>query len=550
MTDQMGTVDFFALEASDALDRIATLTTGGAAPDADALLRSARLLRGAALMAQQAPVARAAGELESVARAIRSGASAWSPAMQETLGDVVEEFRLLVRRAGNWTEGDTSRANRLARALGALGVRSQGSHSDPASGPFAGANTGVQAFVAREASVVAGALDRAGRALVASPADREPIYAVIRRMQSLRGLAELGDLAPLPELLDGVELALGDLTRSYAPPPGAAEVMLAGAEALARAARDVADDGRPDPDAVEARRFTDLLVRAFAVERDVVPIESLYVRGDAAPISRPDSQPQFALPEAMGPLELVSHGEHLSQSADLISQADSAVQRDLRLYRLIGTLRAAAVPAQDAVAGALAVFARSAREALASGVGANQTDRLVQSLRRAGELLKGAADAPDRMLLSRRLLDAAHELDQLRAPFDEPGVVPIESLLVPETGTDLEIVPIEQLAPDEDADLTVVPIESLAPEDPPGLLEAAFVQFKRLVGLESASSAPEPLAVVEIASLGYRGQAALERAGEVGQELSRALGRGAGLETIRPLLQELLDLVPLAHSGR
>ena len=72
-------------------------------------------------------------------------------------------------------------------------------------------HTGVRAFVAREGALIASALDRAARSLRTAPGDREPLYNVIRRMQSLRGLAELGDLSPLPEILDGIELAVGDL---------------------------------------------------------------------------------------------------------------------------------------------------------------------------------------------------------------------------------------------------------------------------------------------------------------------------------------------------
>ena len=117
-------------------------------------------------------------------------------------------------------------------------------------------------------------------------------------MQSLRGLAELGELAPLPEILDGIELAVGDLTRLFAPPPGVDEVMDAAARALTRISRDVAEHGRPDPAAEESARFTDLLLRAFAVERDVVPIESLYFTGDLDPVTRPESQPQVRVARA------------------------------------------------------------------------------------------------------------------------------------------------------------------------------------------------------------------------------------------------------------
>jgi hypothetical protein len=374
-------------------------------------------------------------------------------------------------------------------------------------------------------------------------------------MQSLRGLAELSELAPLPDILDGIELAVGDLTRLFAPPPGVDEVMDAAAQALTRISRDVADRGRPDPEAEEARRFTELLLRAFAVERDVVPIESLYFEGDAEPLTHPVAQPQFAPPEPLGPLELVSQGEHLGQSADLIAAARSTAERDLRLYRLLGTLRAAAAPSTDPVAGALGIFARSAREALAAGAASRGVDDLVSRLREAGQLLRAVVETDDRMLISRRLLDVAHRVDGLRAEAESSD----------------EAVPIETLG--YDAESGVVPIESLAPEAPAppepqagaGGLELSYQTLSRLIKERAPTTAalarvldgggPSPVtraaavaeeAAVPIDTLCYRGHAALERANAVRQQITAELNRQSSLTSLQPLLQELLDLVPLA----
>jgi hypothetical protein len=55
---------------------------------------------------------------------------------------------------------------------------------------------------------------------------------------------------------------------------------------------------------------------------------------------------------------------------------------------------------------------------------------------------------------------------------------------------------------------------------------------------------------VAITTLCYRGQAALERADAVRQQITTELGRNADMATLRPLLQELLDLVPLALAER
>ena len=217
MSNPLATADFFALEAGECLDRLESLVDREERPPADDLLRTVRVLRGSALMAGQQPIARAAAGLEAVARALREGRRGWDPAAREHLAQAVEEFRLLVRKVREWSEADTARAARLGLGLESLAGRPGGAaerRAEPGE-----LNSGVRAFVAREGALIASALDRAARALHAAPGDREPLYTVIRRMQSLRGLAELGELVPLPEILDGIEMAIGDLTRLFAPPP-------------------------------------------------------------------------------------------------------------------------------------------------------------------------------------------------------------------------------------------------------------------------------------------------------------------------------------------
>jgi hypothetical protein len=561
MTNPLAAADFFALEAGECLDRLETLARRDEAPPAEDFLRASRVLRGSALMASQQAIARAAGGLESVARSLREGRRVWDPDCREQVAQAIEEFRALVGRVRDWDDGDTVRAGRLALSLESLAGRPA---TEPAErrGEHGELNAGVRAFVGREGALIASALDRAARALQLAPGDREPLYTVIRRMQSLRGLAELGELVPLPEILDGIELAVGDLTRLFAPPPGVHEVMAAGATALTRLSRDIAEHGRPDPEAEEARHFTDLLLRAFAVERDVVPVETLYYEGDPAPFTPPPGQPQFEAPAPLGPLELVSHGEHLCQIADLIARSSSATERDLRLYHLIGALRSASAPGPDPVAGALAVFARSTREALAAGVASRSTDQLVANLRAAGELLRSVADAGDRMQVSRRILDVAYKLDQERSSTAEA-----DAPAQPEVAAEADVVPIRSLEFDAEpeSERDVVPIASLAPDIEPvavtGGLEISFrtlehlqrergsspASLEALLGrVEPGAAAPPAADAVAIETLCYRGRSALERAATVRQSLTTELAGVSDLAAIRPLLLELLDLVPLA----
>jgi hypothetical protein len=177
------------------------------------------------------------------------------------------------------------------------------------------------------------------------------------------------------------------------------------------------------------------------------------------------------------------------------------------------------------------------------------------------------------MPISRRLLDVAHRLDGLRtgkqtAASSEPGIVPIESLGY---ASDEDVVPIESLAPDE-PESDVVPIQALAPDEPAaaeaGGLEASFKTFELLIKQRppatpsldallrraplspaaAVAAIPEPmLAEVAIGTLCYSGQAALERAAALRHEINAALlSRNTSLESLQPLLRELLDLVPLA----
>src|SRR6266567_188186 len=172
----LGMSDFFALEAGEYLERLDGMLAQGDSPSADEIVRLARALRGSALMANQAAIARAAAELEGAA--------------------------------------------------------------------------------------IAGALERAAQALRANPRAHDTLPHVMRALQPLRGLAALTDLPQLPDLLEGIERAIGELSRSgIEPPANVADLFQAAATAIARSARDVAERGRPDPDGVEFRKFADLIVK-------------------------------------------------------------------------------------------------------------------------------------------------------------------------------------------------------------------------------------------------------------------------------------------------
>src|SRR3989475_52676 len=192
-----------------------------------------------------------------------------------------------------------------------------------------GLDAGARAFVAREGAAIAGALERAAQALRANPLAHDPLQHVMRAIHPLRGLAALNDLPPLPDLLEGIERAIGELSRSgLEPPANVGDLFQVAGSAIARAAREVAERGPPDPEGADFRQVAGVLVKFMASEPDAVSIGSLYY-SDSGPHIVSRGVPA-ARPSTLGKLELVSHGEHLRQAADSLERAPSATQRELR----------------------------------------------------------------------------------------------------------------------------------------------------------------------------------------------------------------------------
>ena len=560
MPTPLGPTDFFALEAGEYLERLARLAATAGGPPAEEFVRYARALRGSALMANQPEITRAAGALEGVARSYREHAREWDNVMAEVVGQAVDDLKVLVRQAQQWGADDSARAERLSRSLESISGRPpEGSRPGPAR-TRGELNAGVRAFVAREGALVASALDRAARSLAADPGARDPLHNILRRMQSLRGLAALADLAPLPELLDSLELAVGDLLRTWAPPTGIEEVFEAAAQALTRASRDVADLGRPDAEADEAARFAELLLVRLADDRDVVDIAELCPAGEES-VVRPGTPIDPPRPLSLGSVELLTHGEYLAQAADEVERAGTPAQRNLRFFSLTGALDSARVGAAVGVGPALAAFGHAVRVSVVTGAAAFDPAAFAGVLRSAGSLIRGLGPASDGVQASEDLAELTARL----GGADQDPIVPIESL-----APDEDVVPIESLAPtDQPSALTAPTAPTAPPASEDSSLAGSFLTYARLSqeaalsgavaeeavanGAGTRTSVPaKPSAasvdddVVEITSLLYHGDAALHRAAEIRRELTARLRAGATLAAIRPLLDELLDLVPLA----
>src|SRR6266852_3138434 len=332
----LGMSDFFALEAGEYLERLDGLLAKGDSPSADEMVRLARALRGSALMANQHAIARTAAGLEALARAVLEGRRDWDPQNRQLALRGVDDLKIFVRRADSWTDADTAKAEALAAELEQVGGRPS---AQIRAAEAIGLDAGARAFVAREGAAIAGALERAAQALRANPRAHDPLQHVMRALQPLRGLAALADLPPLPDLLEGIERAIAELSRSgLQPPANVGELFQIAGSAIARAAREVAERGRPRPGGAGFRPFAGLLVKLMESEPDAVSIGSLYYN-DSGPHIVSRGVPA-ARPSTLGKLELVSHGEHLRQAADSLERAPSATQRELRAHTLGTTFRA------------------------------------------------------------------------------------------------------------------------------------------------------------------------------------------------------------------
>lgn len=606
MTNPLGMLDYFAMEAGEYLDRLRTLVASAEPPAGAELVRFARALRGSALMANLQPIARAANGFEGLARAVRDGQRVWDPATQSAAARAVETLGGFVQRAGKWTDADNAQAEGLTRELEALAGPAATPFRAPsgamaAAGGAAGLDAGARAFAAREGALIASALGQAAQALRTAPPARDAMAALLRRMQPLRGLAALGDLPPLRDVLDAVDRAVGELGRLPGVPTGAADAFEAAAQALTRAARDVTERGAPEPDSDEAQRFARLLLQSFAPAGGAVSIATLLADGGSV---EPGTPPATTAARS-DHVELISHGEFLGQAADDLDRARSIASRDLRLYAIASSLRGLG----DAAGDRISDFAALARDLIAHGMAGSAQQDFASALRNAGKALREIpGSGPDAALATalnaviaslmalgqEGVTPAAAAPAVVEAPADdlsrwmgsvpapaptpEPAAAPAPAPRAPEfhpapaasmadgvlalatpsgwseESTDIagSFVSYARHSRDRAHDATPSVdrfIAGIAPAAPPAVAPAPEPPAPApMPAPVVATPAPATVAaadgVVDIRTLCYSGRAALERALEVRRELQDVLsGRGGSM---RPILDELLDLIELA----
>lgn len=504
-------VDFFIIEANEYIDRLDLLLApaGSSGPEAQALARQARALRGSATMYRQPSISRVAHGIERVALGLRNGTLRWDAALRGTLVAAVDDLRLLVRAVRSWGATEEQRAAARAEELDRLAPHD----TTPAS---SGASDSAATFLAAAAARLADAMDQ----LIASPDDRARLNAALEQVRGVRGLAALRDAAPLPEVCDAVERAIDVLDAGEGTTrPRQLSLLGSAAAVLRRAAADLAGGRRPSQSSPEVQRFA-ATVSALSDDGGstvpVIPIADLFFAGEAGLIQASANPP--STPAARLRLELVSHAEHLRR---LVAEARSATD-PIAIGRVRRDLRSAL----RAIAGSAISFGEQ---------------RLARAVGRHEEGVT-ALDGPT----FTRLTELAQTLS---TPGDDLSAlaVRIERSVTAAT-TPAAVAPATRAATAPNPGRQEPPARPRAPtptgKDLYALLEDGI---ERLGKLKDRPLTPAvPLAteeVVPIESLLYSGASALQRARELRDEV-----RAGGNVPWPDLVDELVDLVALAAA--
>jgi len=584
MDRQYGMADFFTMEATEYLERLDGLVSHPDAPNAEELQRLTRALRGAALMANQQPIAATAGSFEHLARAIRDGRTVWDEGTRQLAIRTIDDLKIFVRRAREWSDADTARARELAATLERAGGRAP---APPRVSATVTADAGTRAFVAREGAALASTLARVAEAVKHNPAITDPVEGLLHQMQPLRGLATLTEYPPLPDLLEGIDRAAALAARAAGALPDASGLLDAAARALTNATRDITTKGRADPDALEVRRFAGALRTALGLGRSEVGIESLYEGGEAGGIAEARPAPHGV---RLGPVELTALGEHLKQVGVSVAHAGTLAQRELRILALVDALRTLENGAADELQESVRAFARSGRDAITRGIVLEHAESLGHALQEAGIAIASMS--------AKRLALVTDQIGKLLAPPAEPQAAPP----APEPSRAPAVAaPAARPAAPVPAPAPAASAEELEQETPD--LAGSLLRYERLVATrgwgppsiealiagESEAPAPTPAAVAAVApaavaaavaavtpavapaavaavtpavapavapaeplvsidDLCYRGRAALDRALSLRETARDLVAANAPASAVEELLDEVFDLVRLGAA--
>jgi hypothetical protein len=561
MSEGPGFLEFFILEASDYVEQLDGLLLGGGSsgPDADALQRVARALRGTATMAKIPSFADLAGSIERVGRAMHDGVLSWDPSLGGALVAAVDDLKILLHGARAWGGEEDRRAGARSAELSRY-APARAAAASPSS------NAG-SSFLATEAANIAAGLEL----LTTRPGDPDTAANVLKRVRALRGVAGVKEIVPLADALEATEDAGRTLEtgrRELSPEArGLLESAAAFLRTLSAALRTGADANLPNParDAFEAARET---WSTHDVERErVIPIAALFYADDASGLVETSAHPPTTASQRFH-LELVSLGEHLRQVVTAARAArdvaaKSRVQRDLR--RALKALESAAESfGETEVADFIRAHAHtpnnldfldvSALDDLASvlaqpGAGGERLRARLHELAGGRDIATAIGDGFGRDTpLSTPAVQAMAAPPIVEAPIP-PAPIPA-SPTVPEAAPVWAVQPPVEappVAPEKPAPSVVAPAAQATESLDRG---SAWLIDTSIAALESISSKPlipqiplpdEQGEIVPIEALLYRGRAALDRAIEI---RDRIRGGSPDLD----VLDELYDLLELARA--
>ena len=209
-------------------------------------------------------------------------------------------------------------------------------------------------FIALQASAIASDLD----AFTREPDSRRTLDDVLTRVRIMRGIAGIGDYAPLPEVCDAIERAARTLVPDAHLSANEERFLRAAALVLRRSSEEMRSHGRPDANASEVRGFAAALTeleRAQPEPERVVPIDTLF-HADAGPhvLHRGDRPPLTR--EQRFREEVVPRAEHLTRLVADARVATDIVARERTRRELVSTLKAVESTAQSFGAAQLAAF--------------------------------------------------------------------------------------------------------------------------------------------------------------------------------------------------
>jgi chemotaxis protein histidine kinase CheA len=492
-------LEFYLVEATeyvDALDRL--VSHHETFPDPNALLATARALRGSSTMARVDGVGELSLALEQIAVRARDDEVPWSSDLYRSLRGCVEDLRFLVRGVRVWSEPHQRRCDeRLSDLRRHLPVEPRRATPPPTE-----ATTPV--FVALQAAAIAAGIE----AFLGAPEQRRTLDDAVGRARMLQGIAGIGAFPPLADVADAVERAARRLLPDAPITDEERELFQAAGAVLARAADQLRAAGSIEPPAVETARLA-RAVRALetpsAPPPPVVRIDQLFYADEGPHVVARSGAPPMSADQRLHQ-ELVARAEHLQRLVGDARGVVEAMSRARIARELLGVARDL--------------------EATAASFGAHQTAAFFAQMGREPDLL----DPRILHALDRAALGATQPFEHLEELEQRLAVVQREQHQTPATG------------------LAAVPAGQGRRPTPTGR-ELQQLLATGLAGLSSLESEPlvapapvESADVVPIDDLLYSGDGALRRAIELRDTLREGQGRP------EEALEELFDLLDLARS--